>query len=184
MEKHTKRQHIKNNLPYTKYSREEGNKIRIRSRGLILQEYIKTMPTTFNWQRFGADNYLTRSLNQHLPVYCGSGWAHAAVSVIADRIKMIRLLYLSDKDEEFHAEGFYPDVSLSVQFLLNCGGEIAGSCQGGEIFIYLWPLLLLLPLDFYHYYYTTLFNNTHIFISFRFCHWCIPIHQRNWLYTI
>jgi cathepsin X len=144
MEKHTKRQFIRNKLPYTKFSREiDSSNLRIRSHSSLSRNII---PKTFNWQNFDSESHLTRSLNQHLPVYCGSGWAHAAVSVIADRIKMIRLIYLKadedvddddddDEEDEFHDDGFYPDVSLSVQFLLNCGGEIAGSCQGGEISI-------------------------------------------------
>ena len=81
-------------------------------------------------------SYITKSMNQNLPTYCGSGWAHAAVSVLADRIKMIRMIYMADDDEEEddddYIHGNLPDVSLSVQFLLNCGGEIAGSCHGGS----------------------------------------------------
>jgi len=63
-------------------------------------------------------SYLTHSLNQHLPQYCGSCWAHGALSSFADRIKIGR-----------NAQG--DDINLSIQFILNCGSDIAGSCHGG-----------------------------------------------------
>jgi len=50
--------------------------------------------------------------------YCGSCWAHGALSSLADRIKIAR-----------KAQG--DDINLSIQFILNCGTEDAGSCHGG-----------------------------------------------------
>jgi cathepsin X len=61
-------------------------------------------------------SYLTHSLNQHIPQYCGSCWAHGALSSLADRIKIARL-------------GQGDDINLSIQYILNCGD--AGSCHGG-----------------------------------------------------
>ena len=46
------------------------------------------------------------------------------MSTLADRIKIARMTSSSED------EG--PDISFSIQFILNCGGEIAGSCHGGE----------------------------------------------------
>jgi cathepsin X len=58
-------------------------------------------------------------LNQHIPQYCGSCWAHAALSSLADRIKISR-----------EAQG--DDINLSIQWVLNCGQNVAGSCRGGQ----------------------------------------------------
>merc|ERR1719301_272096 len=63
-------------------------------------------------------NYLTPSLNQHIPQYCGSCWAHGSVSALGDRIKIAR-----------GGKGF--DINLAVQHILNCGG--VGSCYGGSV---------------------------------------------------
>ncbi|KAG7346327.1 papain family cysteine protease [Nitzschia inconspicua] len=85
------------------------------------------LPETFHWdnvltkERNGDDkgrSYLTRLLNQHIPQYCGSCWAHAAISTLQDRIKIFRQ----------GAE----EINLSIQYILNCGRS-AGSCHGGSI---------------------------------------------------
>jgi len=77
------------------------------------------LPKSFFWGNVSGISYLTRPLNQHLPQYCGSCWAHAAVSVLGDRIKIAR-------------RAASPEINLSVQFLLNCGAGKAGSCHGGS----------------------------------------------------
>lgn len=112
MPAHTKRQHITLPLPHE-----------------ILES--SRLPKTFSWLLNEGVSFTTRSTNQNLPTYCGSSWAHAAVSVLMDRIKIVRMQYLRDADELYNEDGYFPDVSLSTQFLLNCGGEIAGSCKGG-----------------------------------------------------
>lgn len=76
-----------------------------------------TLPQSFVWSNVGGVNYLTKNLNQHIPVYCGSCWAHGSVSALADRIKIMR-------------KAAWPDINLSIQFLLNC--QMGGSCNGGD----------------------------------------------------
>jgi len=76
------------------------------------------LPESFNWGDVDGKSFLTKSLNQHIPQYCGSCWAHGALSSLGDRIKIAR-----------KAQG--DDINLSIQFILNCGTETAGSCHGG-----------------------------------------------------
>lgn len=64
-------------------------------------------------------SFVTRNLDQHKPVYCGSCWAHATLSSLADRIKIAR-------------KGAFPEINLAVQVMLNCGVQTAGSCHGGH----------------------------------------------------
>lgn len=77
-------------------------------------------PDDFTWANKDGINYLTVNLNQHIPQYCGSCWAHGALSALGDRIKIAR-----------NGNIGYPDISLSVQHMLNCGN--AGSCHGGSL---------------------------------------------------
>jgi len=74
-------------------------------------------PEEFSWLNQNGTNYLTMMLNQHIPQYCGSCWAHGAISALQDRIKIAR-----------KAKGI--DIQLSIQHVLNCGN--AGSCNGGD----------------------------------------------------
>lgn len=78
----------------------------------------KSLPDDFTWGDKDGVNYLTKSLNQHIPQYCGSCWAHGSVSALGDRIKIAR-------------GGKGVDINLSVQHILNCGG--VGSCYGGSV---------------------------------------------------
>jgi len=75
------------------------------------------LPDTFTWEAQNEINYLTKNLNQHIPSYCGSCWAHGSISALSDRIKIMR-------------KAQFPDINLSIQFLLNC--QFGGSCMGGD----------------------------------------------------
>ena len=89
--------------------------------GTAPHEYMnedESLPDEFNWGDKDGVNYLTKSLNQHIPQYCGSCWAHGSVSALGDRIKIAR-------------GGKGVDINLSVQHILNCGG--VGSCYGGSV---------------------------------------------------
>ncbi|KAG6554918.1 hypothetical protein Mapa_003502 [Marchantia paleacea] len=83
-------------------------------------EYLDmtTLPEYFDWRNVNGTSYVTKDLNQHIPVYCGSCWAHAALSSLADRHKILR-------------RAQWPDIHYSIQVILNCAPE-AGSCHGGN----------------------------------------------------
>ena len=83
----------------------------VRSQGI-------TLPDVHDWRNVNGTNFVTKDLNQHIPQYCGSCWAHGAMSSLADRIKIHR-----------HAE--WPDINLAIQDILNCG-PLAGTCNGGS----------------------------------------------------
>jgi cathepsin X len=83
-------------------------------------EYVddKDVPMDWDWGNVDGKSMLTKTLNQHIPQYCGSCWAHGALSALADRIKIAR-------------QGTGDDINLSIQHILNTGGGMAGSCHGG-----------------------------------------------------
>uniref|UniRef100_A0A7S2XRN5 Peptidase C1A papain C-terminal domain-containing protein n=1 Tax=Attheya septentrionalis TaxID=420275 RepID=A0A7S2XRN5_9STRA len=99
----------------------DGHTVRNSNEKLLPRTYLKgeDLPKAFTWGDVDGVSYLTHSLNQHVPQYCGSCWAHGSVSALADRIKIAR-----------KAQG--EDINLSIQYILNCAGEVAGSCHGGS----------------------------------------------------
>lgn len=85
----------------------------------LTQFPVDAMPANWDWRNMSGVNYATKSLNQHIPTYCGSCWAHGAMSSMADRIKIMR-------------KAQWPDINLAIQVILNCGTNVAGSCHGGS----------------------------------------------------
>lgn len=74
-------------------------------------------PVNFFLGDIKGENYLSYVVNQHLPVYCESGWAQAVASALSDRIN-----YKITKN--------LPRITLSVQPLLNC--KAGGTCTRGS----------------------------------------------------
>jgi len=101
----------------------EGHTVKEQVDSPLPHTYLSAtaLPDSFTWSNVDGQSYLTHSLNQHLPQYCGSCWAHGAISALGDRIKIARTKngYAGD------------DINLSIQYILNCGGDVAGSCHGG-----------------------------------------------------
>lgn len=80
-------------------------------------EIIKAVPSSWDWRNVSGVNYLSWTKNQHVPVYCGSCWAHGPTSALADRINILR-------------NNTFPRISLSPQVILNC--KAGGTCDGGD----------------------------------------------------
>ena len=76
------------------------------------------VPANWDWRNVNKTNYLSWTLNQHIPVFCGSCWAQASTSALADRFNIL----LGDHNPT--------PVALSAQVIINC--KAGGSCSGGN----------------------------------------------------
>lgn len=81
---------------------------------------VQDFPTSLDYSNYKNTNILSWVVNQHLPKYCGSCYAQAAVSSFADRINKMVV-----DSGSFEPTG---KVTLSVQQVLNCG---IGTCYVG-----------------------------------------------------
>jgi len=104
----------------TKIFHKPGQKLRdVRSPEPYQYINLEDLPTSWDWRNVNGISLVTKDLNQHIPQYCGSCWAHGAMSSLADRIKILR-------------KAAWPDYNLAIQYILNCGTQVAGSCNGGS----------------------------------------------------
>ena len=84
---------------------------------------VTEMPGNFSWLDVDGVNMVAPSWNQHIGAgYCGACWAHGSLSMIQDRLKIIK-------------KGIAPDVTLGRQTLLNCAAfhDYGAGCDGGDV---------------------------------------------------
>ena len=74
------------------------------------------IPKAHDWRNIKGRNFLSWTVNQHIPQYCGSCWAQGALSALADR-------YIINDPVK------YANLALSAQSVVNC--HEGGSCEGG-----------------------------------------------------
>jgi hypothetical protein len=81
-----------------------------------------SLPANFSWLDINGVNMLVPSWNQHIPRYCGSCWLHGTLSMIQDRLKIVK-------------KGLGPDTMLARQTLLNCAAfhDYGAGCDGGDV---------------------------------------------------
>ena len=95
---------------------------RSHSQRVVTPLHEVQLPDTWIWNNVNGKNFLTNIRNQHNPLYCGSCWAHAATSVLSDRIKIAR-------------NAAWPDINIAPQVLVSCTGEEENGCLvGGHAF--------------------------------------------------
>lgn len=102
----------------------KGNFSQTTFQSITGEQIGSTYPANYNWGNKDGVNYLTPVRNQHIPVYCGSCWAHGPTSALADRWNIV---------SQKMGHGL-PHLMLSVQNVLSCGNDKTrcGTCNGGD----------------------------------------------------
>eukprot|EP00096_Caligus_rogercresseyi_P003164 TRINITY_DN157_c0_g2_i1.p1 TRINITY_DN157_c0_g2~~TRINITY_DN157_c0_g2_i1.p1 ORF type:complete len:630 (+),score=116.89 TRINITY_DN157_c0_g2_i1:138-2027(+) len=75
------------------------------------------LPKDWDWRDVKGINYMSWTVNQHIPQYCGSCWAQGTLSALADRF------IIANRTK-------YANLALSPQVIINC--KAGGDCNGGN----------------------------------------------------
>eukprot|EP00210_Caulerpa_lentillifera_P006747 g6447.t2 len=78
------------------------------------------IPESYDIRNLNGRNYATIDKNQHIPHYCGSCWAFAVTTSLADRLSLMH-------------PGASHLIDISTQALINCASIYCRGCRGG------WP---------------------------------------------
>jgi len=89
----------------------------------------ETVPVNWDWRNVNGTNFLSWIKNQHIPVYCGSCWAQATTSSLADRFNIM-----------LGMTGSATPIGLNAQHLVNFKAGYSvdpsdpgpGDCNGGD----------------------------------------------------
>lgn len=54
----------------------KGHTVFNRHHSPLPHTYLDAVPDNFSWSNVNGSSYLTKSLNQHIPQWCGSCWCH------------------------------------------------------------------------------------------------------------
>lgn len=77
-----------------------------------------TLPEQWDWRNINGTNYVSWSVNQHVPIYCGSCWAQGTTAALADRFNIL----MKDLNPS--------PIALNPQVIINCNA--GGTCDGGD----------------------------------------------------
>jgi cathepsin X len=90
-----------------------------------------SLPASFDWRQ---ETTVSPIRSQYIPQWCGSCWAHAVTSALADRVIIARQRAHKAQIAPSATTTTGASIMLSPQALLDCGWDEAdiGSCTGGS----------------------------------------------------